>query len=121
MNFKRTIRITVFKISNYFKIKFVFSTLLFLLFLAAADGHMIRAAETQTISEQCQMVYFSDGSSLLVESMPGEIVITGSHVKSKARISYETTGFMITLEPTGGMVENYPYSSALLLSKEEII
>ncbi len=121
MNFKRTIRITVFKISNYFKIKFVFSALLFLLFLAAADEHMIRAAETQTISEQCQMVYFSDGSSLLVESMPGEVVITGSHVKSKARISYETTGFMITLEPTGGMVENYPYSSALLLSKEEII
>ncbi|MBQ9120218.1 MAG: hypothetical protein IJY09_09245 [Lachnospiraceae bacterium] len=79
------------------------------------------AAETEVVSKELQFVHFSDGSSLQVEITEDVIRITGTHVKSDNRYSYATAGFNITLEPTGGMVEQKAHLPVTMISKTETI
>ena len=81
----------------------------------------VKAAETEIVSEECQIIHFSDGSSLNVWSTPTEVIIKGTHVNSKAKISYETTGYTVTKRKTDGMVESVPYFPVKLISKSEVI
>ena len=81
----------------------------------------VKAAETEIVSEECQIIHFSDGSSLNVWSTPTEVIINGTHVNSKAKISYETTGYTVTKRKTDGMVESVPYFPVKLISKSEVI
>ena len=87
------------------------------------SGNIIftKGAETEVVSEECQIVHFSDGSSLNVWSTPTELIIRGTHVNSKAKISYETTGYTVTNLKTDGMVESVPYFPVKLISKSEVI
>ena len=79
------------------------------------------AASTEFISQQYQMIYFSDGSTILAETTEDELILTGTHVKSASKISYETIGFHVTLEKTGGYVEGSEHREITLLSKEDVI
>lgn len=95
--------------------------LLFFLFLGikSAAGIRLEAAEPFFISEDTQVVYFRDGSSLVIEYTEKELIISGTHVKSNAKISYDTIGFNITLEKTGGMVDFFDFLPVRMLSKAE--
>lgn len=73
------------------------------------------------MSQGCQIVYFEDGSSLTVNSDDKEMTITGTHVKSTSRISYETVGYHMTLEATGGHVDGKEHRKIVLLDKYETI
>lgn len=79
------------------------------------------AARTEGISEECQIIYFEDGSSLLVTDGEETVTITGTHVKSASRISYTTVGYHMTLEPTGGYVDGKLHREIVLLDKTETI
>lgn len=95
------------------------------IFLLAAlcrqEEQKLFAAETVYEDKDVQIVYFSDGSSIRVSSDDELLTITGEHVKSSAGISYETVGYSMTLEQTGGMVEYQEYCPITLISKSEII
>ncbi len=79
------------------------------------------AAESVVVSNEVQMIHFSDGSELKVEVSEETVCITGTHVKSQSRYSYVTAGYNISLEKTGGMVEQKDFKTIDLLDKQEII
>lgn len=96
-------------------------TVFYIYVLLYGHGETVQAARTEDISEECQIIYFEDGSSLTVTSDTKTMTITGTHVKSSSRISYATVGYHMTLEPTNGYVEGKEYREITLLDKSEII
>ncbi len=101
-------------------------TLLFFAFLAGILGWYTdvcpaQAARTEEISQDSQIIYFEDGSSLKVDSDEETMTITGTHVKSSSRISYITVGYHMTLEQTGGYVEGKEHREIAMLDKRETI
>ena len=80
-----------------------------------------KSAVKVNAEENNTMVYFSDGSSLQVEVSKDMVKITGTHARSNSKYSYNTTGFNMTLQRTGGMVEGCNYRAIPLLSKSESI
>ncbi len=108
------------------KIKKLMSTLLVFFLLTGLFGGVIgkrkvQAARTEDLSESSQIIYFEDGSSLTVESDEQTMTITGTHIKSAARISYITTGYNMTLDVTGGYVEEKEFRKIKLIEKNETI
>ncbi|MDE7326105.1 MAG: hypothetical protein K2N63_07510 [Lachnospiraceae bacterium] len=91
------------------------------LFARGMEEKTVRAARTEEIPGGSQIIYFEDGSSLSVESDEEKMTITGTHVKSSARISYITTGYNMTLEKTGGYVEGKDFKKIKLIEKHETI
>lgn len=91
------------------------------LFSGFSKGEKTQAARTEDLSESSQIIYFEDGSSLTVESDEQTMTITGTHVKSAARISYITTGYNMTLDATGGYVEGKEFRKIKLIEKHETI
>lgn len=93
----------------------------FTIFTGHTNVCPVQAARTEDMSQSCQIIYFEDGSSLTVNSDDKEMTITGTHVKSTSRISYETVGYHMTLAPTGGYVDGKEHREILLLDKYETI
>lgn len=100
----------------------VFTVLFVILALLWGAGRTeAMASETEFVSKDFQMIYFTDGSNLQAECKDDVLIITGTHVKSNAGIAYDTTGFNITLDKTEGMVEYSYFLPVRLISKEEVI
>lgn len=89
--------------------------------LIGSAGVLVWAARTEELPGGSQIIYFEDGSSLTVESDEETMTITGTHVKSAARISYITTGYNMTLKKTGGYVEGEEFKKIKLIKKHETI
>ncbi len=87
----------------------------------SANLYKAQAARTEEVSQNSQIIYFEDGSSLTVTSDEETMVITGTHVKSTSRISYATVGYHMTLEPTGGYVDGKEHREIVMLDKYETI
>lgn len=87
----------------------------------SAKVYKVQAARTEEVSQNSQIIYFEDGSSLTVTSDEEAMTITGTHVKSTSRISYATVGYHMTLEPTGGYVNGKEHREIVMLDKYETI